>query len=235
MRSIIKYVWLAAAPLLSALSTVSAAPINYGDFVGLNPGEVDFLQVTENSITDPTPLYDAPTRVGDRLIFNPTGFASFAANGSADTTSGSLRMRIRADVGEFLKEILIVETGDTTLLGLGGFATASTINGLMVVTDINPGTHVTQTDAMNVIPPAPYRLPADSFVEFTTETVIDLTGLNIVEVILNFNNNLQTTSQPGTTSFIQKKTIEIIVPEPGTLGLLGMAAIFVLKRSRRGV
>lgn len=221
--------------LAVATSIANAAPINYGDFVGLNPGEVDFLQVRENSITDPTPLFDAPLRIGNRLQFSPLSFASFAANGMADTTSGTLSMRIRADVGQFLRQIIIRESGNATLLGAGNAATAATINGLLTITDIDPGILATLTDQLSVTPSAPYVLPGTNFVQFATETIIDLTGLGVREVIFNFNNNLQTTSQLGTTSYIEKQSITIIVPEPGTMSLLLIGSLVVLRRGRRKI
>lgn len=219
--------------LACVTSSAVAGPFNYGDFVGVNPGDLDFLQVRENSITDPGPLFEAPVHVNNRLIFTPLAFTSYAANGLADTTSGTLSMRIRADLGQYLKQIIIKETGDASLLGVGNAATKATINGLMTLTDISPGTHPTLTNQLDVNPDAPYQLPNDSYVEFTAMTVIDLTGLNINEVILNFNNNLQTTSQQGTTSFIQKKTIVIYTPEPATIGLLAIGSLVVLRRKRR--
>ncbi len=222
-----------AVALACAASSAVAGPFNYGDFIGVNPGDLDFLQVRENSITDPGPLYEAPILVNNRLIFTPLAFSSFAANGLADTTSGTLSMRIRADMGQFLKQIIIRETGDATLFGVGNAATGATINGLMTLTDINPGTHSTITSQLTVDPPAPYRLPDDSFVQFSAVTIIDLTGMNISEVVLMFNNNLQTSSQPGTTAFIQKNTIIIETPEPATIGLLGFGSLLLLRRRRR--
>lgn len=211
-----------------------ADPIEYGDFIGLNAGEVDFLMVREDSATDPAPLYGTPTRLGNRLIFSPLTFASFAAGGGADVTSGALSLRIRADVGQFLETITIRETGDTTLLGLlGTNATASTINGLLVAMALNPPSAQTFTSQITADPPAPYKRPNDSFVEFTAVTQIDLTGLGIREVAIIFNNNLQTTSEPGTSSFIQKKSIIIDVPEPATLSLVAFAGVLSLRRRRR--
>lgn len=237
LKRLIRSSILALAVLMTA-ATAHAAPYLYGDFIGMNPGEVDFLQVKENSVTDPglIPLFDgngAPIRIGNTLKFTPTTFVSYAHGGSADTTSGTLTMRIRADVGQFLGEIRIREIGDASLLGSGNAATAATINGLLVISDIDPGLISTQTSILTVNPAAPFTLPGTEFVQFVAETVIDLTGLGVRQVAFNFNNTLQTTSQNGTTSFIQKKEIEIIVPEPGTMSLLIVGAALVLRRGRR--
>ncbi len=221
--------------LLSAVlcAPALAAPINYGDFIRANPGDLSFLQVTENSITDATPLFNAPYHLPNQLIFIPTTFASTASNGLADTTSGTLTMRIQADTGFFLELITIKEVGDYTLSGIGTSATSATINGLLTLTDINPGTNGVKTDTLSITPAPVYRLPNDTFDEFDAVTQVDLTGLNITEVVLNFNNNLQTTSESGTTAFIQKKTQIVITPEPSSLVLLVFGTLMIRGRRRR--
>jgi hypothetical protein len=209
-----------------------ANSITYGNFLAATPGEPDFLQVLESSVTDSVPLYGPPSLVGGGLAFFPASFASSSASGAADTTSGTLRMRIRADAGFFLQVITIVETGGYQFAGNGTQATSATINGLLTITDISPGTHTTLTNALTVLPQPVYKQPGNMTGDFTAITHVDLTGLGISEVVLNFNDNLQTTSQIGTTAFLEKKQIHLYTPEPTTLGLL-LAGVFTL-RIRRG-
>ncbi|HPF41310.1 MAG TPA: PEP-CTERM sorting domain-containing protein [Phycisphaerae bacterium] len=231
----------AGLALLVIAGVAQAAPVNYGDYFGVGAGQVDFINVREASATDPAPmndpLYGAPIRDGNRLIFTPLTFASFASGGAADTTSGTLSMIIRADVGQFLNTIFIRETGDFSLLGVGTPATSATINGLLTATELAPGSSPTLTSTLDVLPAAPYALPADTDGEFVATTEIDLSTLHITEIVLNFNNNLQTTSENGTVSFIQKKTIVITVdpeiPEPATMSLLALGGLFVIRRRRR--
>ncbi len=232
MRTWILSIAAALALLSGPLSTATASSINYGDYISLVPDEPDFLQVREDSITDPTPLFGAPIRVGGKLVFAPLSFASYAFGGSADTTSGTLTMHVLADVGTFLTDIVIKETGDYTLLGVGTPATSATVNGLVVAADVNPGTHIPIVTTLSVTPPGPYKLPVDSFGTFTATTFIDLTGMGVTEIILSLNNNLQTTSQAGTTAFIQKKIIEIMAPEPSSLALLVIGTLFARRRQR---
>ena len=105
---------------LGLSSAAFAVPVNHGNFMGAAPGEVDFLQVTEDSATDATPLYDTPTHLTNRLKFFPLVFASSSADGSSDTTRGVLTMTVRADAGYFLDRITLAETGDYTLLDESG-------------------------------------------------------------------------------------------------------------------
>ena len=227
---------------LFLISSVFAnpSPINYGNFLGVNPGDPDILNVAEDSSTDPTPLFGAPIRVGNRLLFFPTAFSSYSSNGTADTTSGTLTMTIVADSGYYLEDIIIKEYGDYTLTGAGTAATSATINGLLTVTDIVPGTHIPLWDSLLVSPITPYTLPEDTFGVFTAVTQISLTGLGISQVVLNFNNNLQTSSESGesgTTAFIQKKVIDgpaivVDVPEPATICLFGLGTFALFKKRR---
>ncbi|MCB9855839.1 MAG: PEP-CTERM sorting domain-containing protein [Phycisphaerales bacterium] len=241
MLKIRNTVLAAGLALLVLAGVAQAATINYGDYFGIGAGQVDFINVREASATDPypanDPLYGAPIRDGNRLIFTPLTFASFASNGAADTTSGTLSMIIRADVGQFLTSIFIRETGDFSLLGVGTPATSATINGLLTITELAPGSAPTITSTLGVMPAAPYALPADMAGEFVATTEIDVSGLGFTEVVLNFNNNLQTTSENGTVSFIQKKTVVITVnpeiPEPATLSLLAISGVVLLRRRTR--
>lgn len=217
-------------------SVAFAAPINYGDFNGVNPGDVDFLDVTEDSTTDAPPLYEVPFHSPNKLHFVPTGFASTASNGSTDATSGMLTLRIRADAGQFLKFIIVSEIGDYTISGVGTSATSADIFGSMSVADLTPGTNGTLSDALDFSPAPAYTLPGGSFAEFSGGATINLSGLAISEVFLTLDNSLTTASEFGTTTFIQKKNITIehsTVPEPTTLALFALFAIPVLRRRRR--
>ncbi len=225
---------LSLCAIFAAALPAQADPIDYGDYFGLNPSEVDFLMVREDSATDNTPLYGMPIRQGNQLIFSPLSFASFAGGGSSDVTIGALSMRIRADMGQFLETISIRETGNASLLGgFGTSATAATITGLLTAVVLDPATGQVINGQLTADPPAPYALPEDTQVLFNTKTHIDLTGMGIREVVIVFSNALQTTSEPGTAALIQKTSIIIDAPEPTTLVLLLAGGTFVLRRRRR--
>jgi len=225
--------------VLCAAELATATPINYGDFAGVGVGDVDFLQVTEDSTTDATPLYDAPVHLPNALAFFPLSFASVASNGASDTTVGTLSMILRADDGFCLQMISLSETGDYTLTGLGTSGTSADISGLLSAEDLSPGLNGTISDPAIYTPSPVFELPPPMFDEFTGEAVIDLTNLCVTEVLLTLVNTLETTSEtaPGTTAFIQKKTATIevssvFIPEPSTLGLLAVAGSLVPLRRR---
>jgi hypothetical protein len=92
------------------VTPANAAVINYGDF---NGATVSFLDVTEESTTDPLPLYGAPTLVGDSLFFSPLQFDARSTNQAPpiDTTDGHLSFDIVAHGGQAITLIDFLESG----------------------------------------------------------------------------------------------------------------------------
>lgn len=107
-----------------AVSNASAATVyNYGDFVG---SSVKYINVNEkpNSImippggmADESPLFDAPTLLGDTLDFNPL-FSLFGSGGQVGVQDSLLRMDIMS-VNNFegIKTLTITEGGGYSVAG----------------------------------------------------------------------------------------------------------------------
>ncbi len=203
----------------------------WGDLSGTT---INFNNILDTSTTelDPDPaLFGGtmgPMVVGDQLLFFPDAFSSSSSNGVADTTSGTLQITLVAQPGFFIEDLRIEEFGDYTLTGSGTGATQAQISGLLTVTPVGPGT--IQTDFFSAL----YELPSASSGPFTGAWEIEL-DVPVTMAVLSFNNNLQTSSESGTTSFIQKKVISgpVIgitvnpdpVPIPGAIWLLASGFI----------
>jgi PEP-CTERM motif len=227
-----------ALSILTLATTAKAAPINYGDFLGAGVGAADFLDVTEDSGTDMTPLFQAPFAGSNSLDFVPFAFASFASNGASDSTIATLSMRIRADAGFQIGRIIIDETADTTMSGVGTNATFSSIGTAVSVEDLNPGLAGTLNDDVLFAPGSLFELPPAIFADIHGNLILDLTAFGITEVNLTITHSLLTGSEAGTTSFIQSKTFgidveSVTIPEPTTLAMMGIAGLVSLRRRRR--
>ncbi len=230
-----------------------AVPINYGDFTG---STVMFSQVTEDSGTDPTPLYGAPTVAGDSLDFNPVSFNSFATGAAGvDTTDGTLTLMMMSLPGNFIDTIEFDEAGDFTLTGLSGTAFAAvTANFFLDITEvdgvginpINISTAMTFTPSngdFDLITDGPGPLVNGAWAGFLSvdieQALIDnnvpfVNGATKVSV--TFDNTLTTLSELGTSAFIAKKDVGgigiTVVPEPASLGLLALGAFVMMGRRR---
>lgn len=199
------------------------AYVLHGNFSGTS---MDFLNVTEttNSPGDPEILYGSPTVAGDRLLFFPTAYASSSADGSADTTSGTLQIMLQAKPGYFIETVRIAEFGDYSLTGSGD--AQAQISGYLAVTDLK--TFQTAEDFHSALFQSS---PASGPITLSWE--IDYTGLGVTAAMLTFNNNLQTSSAAGTAAFIQKKSVlsnavqvefyTAPVPVPAAIWLFGSA------------
>ena len=78
-------------------TAVQAATINYGDFLGLNVGDADFLDVTEDSATDMTPLFESPFFAPNTLDFIPIAMKSVKQTWNINTfipSPGIRKMRM---------------------------------------------------------------------------------------------------------------------------------------------
>ena len=225
-----------AALALLALASVSVGgTFNYGDYAGSAPGQADFLNVREESLTDPGPLFGSPARVGNALTFSPVSFAAAAQNGSQDVTAGTLRLDIDAGAGYLLEEVTIQEFGDYLLAGGGTAATFAQVAGTVTIEALD-GPETIIADLL-AAPTPPYALPADlGGGTWTATKTVDLSGLGFRRVSLSFADELSAESEAGTTAFIEKKDISgllIVVPEPASAALIGVGACLGLLRRRK--
>lgn len=237
MRSKIALALSICALSATGISSAVASPINHGDFPTPSPGGVDFLQVTEDSTTG-TPIFEEPIRAGAKLVFQPSAFAAYAHDGTSDSLSGVLTMRVQAAAGEFLEFLVIQERADFSLLGDGAASTFAGISSLVTVEDVTPGGQGPFGGPMSFSPASSFTLPGSQFGVVQGLFVIDLSGLGISEIMLTIENEVAVGSESGTTALMQKKELEIMhasefVPEPATAMLLAFGALSMLRRGRR--
>jgi hypothetical protein len=247
---------LAIALVGLATSVAQAASISYGNFGPVAPG-VSFWNVTESSGTDAVPLYGPPTPFATGLDFDPTSFVASATGGAADITDGQMNFTVQGQIvnnnAVAIKSIGLNEGGDYTLVG-GGTAASQVIAGAIL------GVKVVEIDGVAVAPinlspvngSVAYNLAANSGIvqpwslglmvnvesQLTSLGVPFIVGATKAEVVLN--NSLVAISEPGSVAFIAKKDFVIsivpeggIVPEPSTLGLMGLALCGLGATARR--
>lgn len=241
--------WLLAPAVFALGMTVAPAgwaTVIYGNFSGTS---IDFLGVRETTTSpgDPEPLFGAPTVSGDQLLFFPTAFASTSAGGGADITSSQMQMFIDAKPLATIDKISITEFGEKDLAGVGTAATSASVSAVVDITvlevnNIPVSPIFIAGNVMTFTPDDDYALPGDlGFSTWTGSLLIDIESVvdNVTRLQLTFKNILDTTSETGTTAFIQKDVVSgpavvvEVIPEPGTAILLGLglAALAVRRRA----
>ena len=241
--------------MLVSISTQAHA-FAYGNFLGT---DVDFLGVTDTTTSagDPDRMFGGvigPVTSGNQLLFFPTDFSASAAGGpptSADSTSALLNLTIASSNPAFsINELLVTEFGNVDLSGLGTASASVSLGGQLTVTEVNfaPMTLVIPFSA-TFSPNAngAFSLPGDvgsqlwngSFlIDVAAELVKNGLAPFATRAVLQLDDNLDATSEAGTTALIQKDVVSgpvitiAVIPEPGT-GLLLGAGLLALAARRR--
>lgn len=239
---------LCAAVSLFATSTVHAGLL--GD---RNGATLDYLGITEGSYTDPLPLFGSPALIApgsNLLTFNPTSFAAATTPPASgvDITDGTLSMQIVSHPGESIKTFSISEAGGYSLIdNLTNTGLAKVSAALLVVIDYQAATGgpFVPFTASYSVPVFSSTLPPDEGVlkPWSLSLNLDfstlLPGVDLTQIKVTLNNQLIAQSESGAAAFIDKKSFVINstssgdVPEPTTLGLLGIASFGLLARRRK--
>lgn len=232
---------------LFAAAPAAAAPIAYGDFSDIPPGNVMYLDVREdaNSAGDVAPLFGAPEAIVNELDFDPSGFGSSASNGDLDVTDGQLNFDFKTTLGTGISSFTISESGDYKFFGGGALTTVNfDLIGEVMITEVN-GTP---------LPPAGIVVPFSANGSFSSTGTIPSTAWSLSTLVelgssipasfgpgavatageVFLNNTLVATSELGSLAFIAKKDFTIdpevnpdpdnTIPEP-TAALLAVLAL----------
>lgn len=234
--------WLACAVFVTAYAgTAAGAPINYGDFSDVPPGSVMYLDVTEDSATDPPPppLFGAPSISGNLLDFDPKAFGAYASGSGpfSDTTDGQLNFTLMSGPAQGFTSVGFSEGGDFSLTTLGGIgqvsATLAVAIDILEVDGVALPSPIPASGSVQFVQTTPYSgtpfwsqdLLVDLAGPLATAGISYTSGVTKAEIVLN--NTLQALAQPNTATeaFIAKKDFKITtdnvpVPEPGTVVML---------------
>jgi len=252
IRALFLLILLAASPAL-------AVPVLYGDYVGVT---VIYTDVTEDSGTDPTPLFGTPTVSGDSIDFSPPSFnASATGAGGVDTTDGTLTFGVEAKPGgadsHFIDTIEFSEAGDFTLAGFGGLGTfvSVTANVFIDIFEVD-GQDISQINIQDALVFTPSNGDWDLLNDgpgpsvngiWTGSLSVDLTQVlidngipfvdGVTRIQVTLDNTLIALSESGTSAFIAKKDADGLsvtaVPEPSALALLAVGSLFAFRRLRQ--
>lgn len=227
-----------------------AASISYGNFGPVVPG-ITFVDVTEEDITGPLPIFQSPSAFPIGLDFNPIGFVAYGTNGTSDTTAGRIKTTLVSSlVGMRIDSLILNEAGDYTKIGTGtpltGVSAAAIIEA--TVTEIN-GVAVTPIVLVPANAAVSFNLPGNAIVSpWSLGAIFDLQSQLIglgytandsaTRIDVTLTNTLGATSEAGSSASIAKKDFRFdvqvanVIPEPAALMLIGVAASALLALRR---
>ncbi|MCC5830607.1 MAG: PEP-CTERM sorting domain-containing protein [Phycisphaeraceae bacterium] len=211
-----------------ALGSSAWAAYDYGDFVGHS---VDFLGVSESSPTDSHALFGAPSVGGNNLHFMPGNNSSSSSNGDQDQTIGILTMDIVAKNGQEIRGVSILTLGTVSISGQTSTATfAAFENSLELLVGM---TSYSDSNAQTFHASVPIW-DGSTYIDFEAMGIHGITALS-----LTFTSDLTTGSESGSSSHIQSSLhsqeilVGVFIPEPASLGFLGLAGAALFFQRRR--
>lgn len=172
-------------------------------------------------------LFGSPVLVGgDTFVFFPNNFRAQTVNGGADIKADRLTVELLAHLGQRFDRISITEFGD---YGIGGAGSSVQASMALFLTDLNNFRveHTNQTYSNNVAGLGNWSLGA------TIDLNVHGPDWNHLQLVLD-NNLIAISGGPGGFAFIEKKVQGIIirVPAPGSMALIGLGGLAVIRRRR---
>jgi len=210
---------------------VQAAPIPWGNPNGTAPGG-GFSWANGSNDTN---LFGDPIPLANGLLFNPSNFKASSSGGVPSTASDKINVDITAGAGQQILQINILEAGDFGI-PVAGPNTSVNVFGTLVTTPLPPSPPgLPLVTPLVVTPGMPRTAVGNGTWQGIATAVVGPGG--VTKVHLALDNVLQATSDANTTSFIEKKVtqaviIQVILPEPGTIGMLLCGAPLLLRRRR---
>lgn len=178
-------------------------------------------------------LFGNPMLIGgNTFTFFPSNFRAQSTNGAADIKADRVEVCLSAHTGYVITGLHITEYGDYGILTQGMVS----VSGTMFLTNLDA--FDVRYDSFSSTPASPISQGQGTWSAQVGVDNIEWTNFKVV-----LDNNLMAISNPGSTTFIQKKVvgeavaIELIcepIPEPTTIMLLtiGTAALFGKKKRR---
>jgi hypothetical protein len=108
------------AMIVSVTPALGSSTLYPGDYLGYG---TKYSSIRESSITDPLPLYGAPTIYGTEMLRFGSGmdFGSYSSGaGGVDITSGKLYVQLTPTPGSIMDCVTIGEVGSYAIAGAGG-------------------------------------------------------------------------------------------------------------------
>jgi hypothetical protein len=206
---------------------VQASGIPWSNPNGSSPGFFSW----ENGSND-VGLFGDPVPVGNSLVFFPSNFFSSSNAGAIPpATHDKINVDILALAGQQIQQINIIEAGDYQINGTGP-NTSVNASGTLVVTPLN----VAGLPVVSPLATAP-AMPVITGSGPWQGTASAILANGITKIHLTLDNILAARSDSNTSTFIEKKVtqgiiIQILIPEPTTIGLLLCGAPLMLRRRR---